>query len=722
MKKCVLMWVAVLGLMVAMLLPTLASDVGGGNLREAAVAQGQFIANVPWTMENRVAKANVTGERLDAFNNGGIFPTTYFEYSRLRFPIRGVMVESNTGTVEQFMEMFDPATTKVEGHGHVPDRSYYVGMDINAFIADVIARVSPTPVTSLKQALTDDSLELLMEGVNLSAASSKAAVGGMNISDASVAYDKLQKGDLLLAWDDNADTAVSPRIHALLVEAVDSVKDEVTVIYPSYNLLLWHLECEECGTRDTYGPSSAALPEHVNSVNYAFASFKRHSDTYPDAGCNGAWKPVYASSWYTRTVSYSDLLGAGVPSGSVCYLPYTLDVYSNPVEPKVEFAADATAETLVGGFAASITSNYRITGVEAVLKQQGGESRTFTSYAASAGWAWEYSDNKLNQALMECAPGSYELTVNVLLGTTEKGKSAFQPIGVFQQAFSVAESSFMLCSDKTQVEQGEPFAVSLTTLEDGYTGVSATLLADVNHYVFDVQASQKASPNTVFTQQTDGGVKAEYYGAALSKDSVAIQFVFAPVRTGGWGASEGIVPFRVSSILASKKAGASREDLCTSRAGGNGFVVAIGRNTQVFRDYVKGYDLVLAYMMVDEMRNQSGNTKLKMSYDGNPMYDVTTSYYNINGNSWLRIYGYITPNADTSKIEKSDKTSPELKYSNDVNQSGHVDITDVQAIANIRNGRMPLEGNMIKWLMADIDRNGVVDMEDQEALVRVLTG
>lgn len=719
MKKHVFVWATVLSLVLTMLPPVSASGVSGADLRNAAVAQTQSIADVPWTLETRIKRTDVTGERLDAFHAGGIFPTTYFEYKRLQFPIRGVLLDSNTGTLEQFMDMFDPEATKVEGHGHVPERISYVGMDVNAFLADVIARVSPTPVTSLKQALTHDSLTPLLNGADLTATSSKTAVAGV-ADELSVAYGELRKGDLLLAWDDNADTAVSPRIHALVVESVDPAKDEVTVIYPSYNLLLWHFECEKCGAQDTYGPSSAALPDHVNSVNYTFSSFKKHQDTYPESGCGGTWRPVYASNWFTRTVSYSDLSGAGVPSGSVCYLPYTLDVYSNPVEPKVEITTDATAETMGGGFGASITSNYCITGVEAVLTQRGGESRTFTSRVGDR-WSLEYRDSKLDQALMECAPGSYELTVNVLLGPTQQSSSPFQPIRVFRQAFSVDESSFMLSCDKTRADQGEQFTVSLTTLEEGFTGVCATLKADAEHYVFDAQASRKASPNTVFTQRADGSVTAEYYGSALSKDSTAFRFVFAPVRTGGWGGSEGITPFRASSILASKQAGASQKDLQLSRAGGNGFVVAIGLNTQVFRDYVKGYDLMLAYMMVDEMRNMSGNTKLMMSYDGAPMYDVTTSHYNIDGNSWLRIYGYITPNADTVKIEKSDKTSPELKYSHDVNQSGHVDIADVQAIANIQNGRMELEGNMIKWLMADIDRNGVVDTEDQEALMRVLT-
>ena len=38
----------------------------------------------------------------------------------------------------------------------------------------------------------------------------------------------------------------------------------------------------------------------------------------------------------------------------------------------------------------------------------------------------------------------------------------------------------------------------------------------------------------------------------------------------------------------------------------------------------------------------------------------------------------------------------------------------------IYSGRMPLAGNEIKWLMADIDRNGKVDVADRDLLVAEL--
>jgi hypothetical protein len=140
----------------------------------------------------------------------------------------------------------------------------------------------------------------------------------------------------------------------------------------------------------------------------------------------------------------------------------------------------------------------------------------------------------------------------------------------------------------------------------------------------------------------------------------------------------------------------------------------------VYKNYAAGQDLILVYLMTDDMRGLNSNSKMPMAYDGQPMYDVTTAHYSINNNSWLRIYGYITENADASKVAKETETCPVLTYSYDVNESGAVDIADVQTISNIASGRLPLDGNFAKWLLADIDRNGVVDSADQLALMGIL--
>ena len=698
----------------AALLPAAsATQISGAQLRAAAVAQAQAIATIPWSTENRIAKGDVTGDRLDAFQAGGILPTTYFEFKRLQFPFRGVMVSENTGTLEAFSAQVDSDVDRVDGFGHMVSTPL-LGMDVNAFIADVLSRVSPTPVTSLKQALTDSTLEALLPGANLSAASSKAAIGS---ADVKAAYDKMGPGDLLLAWDNAAATGEGgqPRIHAMVVQSVDAANDTATVIYPNYALLIWNVECDKCGTQDAYGPSSSALPNHLNSVNYAFGSFKKHSDTYPNSGCDGTWKPVYATGWTMGTVSF-DALANGVTYGSAGYLPYTLDVYAAPVEPKVTLTTSATAATVASGLTGTITSNYRITAVEAVLTPAGGTSRSIITYSTENLRSMDYADPALAKALMECAEGSYTLEIKVHLGNTDFDDGAFAPVSVYKQAFTVSPNAFSMTCDKTRVEQGESFTLTVTALEAGITAMKANVTGDTDNYVFDLAASKAASPNVTFTQK--GDVVTMEYRQPLSAGSAIAKLVYAPKRSGSWGYSEGIVPFQISGVLVSRQADGG--NMVASRAAGSGLVVEIGTNTQIFRNYVPGYDLIVAFMCTSEMINQKGITTLNIAYDGKPMYDVTNAQYNINGERWMRTYAILTPNADVSKLALGTEECPVVTYSNNVNQTGDVDIADVQTIANIRAGRVPLAGNEIKWLLADIDRSGIVDNADQLALMRAL--
>ena len=702
----------------AALLPAAsATQITGAELRAAAVAQAQAIATVPWTTDTRVAKANVTDERLDAFHAGGILPTTYFEYKRLHFPIRGVMVESNSGTLEAFTAQFDPQVTQVEGFNYMSSRLIYTGMDVNAFIADVVGRVSPTQITTLKQALTDSALSALLPGANLSASSSKAAIGD---ADVKAAYTKMGPGDLLLAWDDNAVTGEGgqPRVHAMVVQDVDAANNTATVIYPNYALLLWHLECDKCGAKDTFGPSSSALPNHVNSANYVFDSFKTHTDTYPNANCSGTWKPIYATGWSNTTVSFAELAEAGVTYGSVGYLPYTLNAYSAPVKATASLSTSVSADTLAAGFSGTITSNYRITGAQAVLTPKGGESQTFVSYNIAGGQTMDFVNASLSKVLMESDPGDYELEVFALLGNTDATASPFQPISVYKQAFNIAPDAFRMTCDKVKAEQGESFTLTVTCLNDGITAVRADVTSDNNAYTFDLAASRAASPNVSFTQNGDV-VTFSYRGAPLSQGDVAANLVYSPTRSGSWGYSEGISPFVISGVLISEQPNGG--NMTASRASGSGFIVEVGLNSQLFHNYVPGYDLLLTYMYTPEMRNMNGTSVLTMTYNGTPMYDVTDSHYNINGNSWLRIYAVITENADVGKVATGTETCPVVTYSNNINLTGGFDIADVQAIANIRSGRMPLAGNEAKWFLADVDRNGVVDIADQTALMGALT-
>ena len=694
-----------------------ATQVTGAELRAAAVAQAQAIATVPWSVEGRVAKTNVIDERLNAFHAGGILPTTYFEFVRLQFPFRGVMVESNNGSLEAFMAQFDPEVTVVEGFNHIPNRAVYSGMDVNGYIADVISRVSPnSQVTTLKQALTDSSLEALLPGANLSAASSKAAIGS---ADVKAAYKKMGPGDLLLAWDNAAATGEGgqPRIHAMVVQSVNASANTVDVIYPNYALLLWTLECDQCGTKDTVGPTSSALPDHLTSVNYAFGSYKKHSDTYPSSGCSGSWKPVYATGWTTGTVTFAELAETGALYGSVGYLPYTLDVYAAPVEPKVTLSTAATAQSLVGGFSGTITSNYRIASVEAILTPKGGAGSSFVTNNTKDSYSMDYKDATLSKTLMECQTGDYELEVLVHLGNTISGDSAFPAISIFKQAFTVNPATFNMTCDKTAAEQGEPFTLSITTLEAGIAAMRADVVSDKENYVFDLAASKSASPNATFTQKGDV-VTVEYRGSELPMGGVAAKLVYAPVRSGGWAFSEGITPFMISNVFYSKQANGS---MTASRASGSGIVVNVGLNSQVFRNYVPGYDLLLVYMDAPEMINLTGDSVLTMAYDGKPMYDVTSAHYNINGQRWKRTYAVIVPKADTSKVALGTETCPIVTYSNNINMTGGLDIADLQLLSAIRNGRLALAGNELKFLLADIDRNGAVNTADHTALVSVLT-
>ena len=709
-------------LLTAALLPAAsATQVTEAQLRSAVVAQAQSIATVPWTTDSRVAKADVIDDRLAAFHAGGILPTTYFEYKRLHFPIRGVMVESNPGTLEQFTAQFYPTVTKVEGFSHMTPQARYVGMDANSFLADVVGRVSPVQFTSLKQALTDPALEALLPGLNLSAASSAGALGSVGLSGASQAYAKLGAGDLLLAWDDNSKTGEGgqPRIHTMVVQSVDAANDKVTVIYPTYALLKWHLVCDKCGTTDVVGPTSAALPDHVNSVSYSFGSFKKHSDTYPTATCGGTWTPIHATSWVTETVSFADLFGAGVPYGSVGYLPYTLDVYSKPIAPEATLTTDVTPEMLAAGFEGTITSNCRVSIIEAVLTS-GSSTQTFWLAPTMNGNTAEYNDPALTLALMQCDAGDYNLTINLHFGPTNQDANPFQPIKVYSQDFTLAPSSFRLVSDTEKAQQGETFTLSLKAHEAGYTGVNAFISCDPSLYSFDAAASMAISPNATFTQQADGTINAQYYGPAVEAGGTVLKLVLSPIRNGGWGKTKDLPPFNVARIFASTKEGARAADLIASRADSDLLFVGVGMNTQVYKNYAAGQDLVLVYLMTDDMRGLNSNSKMPMAYDGQPMYDVTTAHYSINNNSWLRIYAYITENADASKVAKETETCPVLTYSYDVNESGAVDIADVQTISNIASGRLPLDGNFTKWLLADIDRNGVVDSADQYALMSIL--
>ena len=697
-----------------------ATSAAEADLRAVAVAQAEAIANVPWTLEDRVVKANVTGQRLDYFNANGIFPTTYFEYERLRFPLRGVMVESNLASLEKFRTMIDDGAAKVSGIGHIGKRDAYYGMDVNAFLTDVLSRVSPAKVTGFRQALTDPSLEALLPGADLNAASSKAAIGSR---DARAAYAKMQPGDLLLAWDDAADVTVEPMIHAMVVKSVDAAKGTAVVIYPSFNLLLWHFKCDLCGKEDTEGPTSAALPGHVNSSGYTFGSFKSHRDTDPSANCGGTWQPVYASTWRTDTVTFDQLAGVGeqkVLDASRGYLPYTVKAYTAaPTPADVKVTTSTTAGTVAGGLRASVSSNYRISSFEAVLTKKGGSVRRFVSAPEWDSWSCEYHDPALDLALLDCDPGDYTLTLDVRSGpVTDPNTLEVPAVRAFELDFSLSEAAMRISLDRTFVHQGQPVQVTISTLEAGMTAVRAVLSYDADNWVFDPAASKAANPKASFTDNGDGTVTAEYYGAALPSGAAAASPVFNARRTGFLPkAAEETGPFYLSGLFSSKKEGATAADLVGFRPDTTPLQVGIGMNAVIYRNYAGGNDLILAFMCTPEMTASTSDSSIAMTYDGHPMIDVSTAHYKVDNDSFVRIYAYLAPAASADKLAVGSTKCVELNYDGDVNMSGWVDMNDVQAIDNIIRGRLPLEGNMTRWLQADVNRDGKADAADMTALI-----
>jgi hypothetical protein len=318
---------------------TVAADtVSEADLRANVIARTQAIMDVDWSIQSRMAKANIAGDQLAAWKAAGIHPTTYFEYDRLHFPFKGVMVHDNAATLEEFAAMAKMEYSKVEGIPHnIYAPAEQKGMDINSFLTDITTHVLDKPLNGLKAALTDPQLTALAQGADFSAASSKAAI---SYEAAKAGYAKLSAGDLLLAWDNDADAVEGghPRIHALVVKEVSG--EQVTVLYPAFSLVLWYFKCSSCGLIETEGPTSAALPEHIASDGYSFGSLKKHG------GCGGEWTPMYGATWRTETVSFDALYGknAEVPYGSFGYLPYTLNVYAQGAKAadiKVSTAIDA---------------------------------------------------------------------------------------------------------------------------------------------------------------------------------------------------------------------------------------------------------------------------------------------------------------------------------------------------------------------------------------------
>ncbi len=700
--------------------PAAAADtVSGADLRAGTVERVEAIMDVDWTLQTRQAKANITGELLDNYKAGGILPTTYFEYKRLQFNYKGVIVEDVPATLEEFAAMASMDASVVPGIPHnIYANAELKGMDINSFLTDISSRVMSEPLTGLRQALTHPELTALAEGANLSAASSKAAIGAQA---AKAGYAKLGKGDLLLAWD-NAATGVEgggPRIHALVVKEVNG--QQVTVMYPAFSLLLWYFKCDTCGVVETEGPTSAALPGHVHSLGYNFGSFMEH------AGCGGTWAPLYATTWRTETVSFDQLYGDNgtVPHAGTGYLPYSFKAYADGTNAaQVKVTSDFNSDNYLLGFTAKITSDHRITSVKAVITRGGQEVCSVENAPALGSKEYTFTNKELNEALRICPGGS----TNTVTLYTRSGPLTGADLadGAYRKAasyeFSVGQDTVKLVGDKTNLEQGEQLRVSVVTLTDGITGLRANVSYDPKSYVFEPEATRAANPGLTITEQ-EGVVTVERYGTGLSSNATAATLIFHAKRTGAFpvDAKDNGQIFCSGSFVSTKE-GAGAADLKAAKPSADIIRTSVGYNTIVYKDFAAGQDLLLLFTATEEQKLNQTDSSLMMTYNGFAMLDVTSLRYETGEGDIQRIYAVITEKADPGKIGTGNTACVEIAATADVNGSGALDISDLQTAANIMNGKLPLTGNEAKWLLADADRNGKVDDRDLAVLWAKLAG
>ena len=130
-------------------------------------------------------------------------------------------------------------------------------------------------------------------------------------------------------------------------------------------------------------------------------------------------------------------------------------------------------------------------------------------------------------------------------------------------------------------------------------------------------------------------------------------------------------------------------------------------------EYVSGYSLVLVYTNYDVIR---------YTYDGNVMMNVSDAGYKAeNGETYEYVYGWVVKgNADTSKIGYTASTAEKVKYSNDVNGSGKVDMRDVVATSGIYNTYETYMADttlMATILLADVDHDKAVDVDDYSVVL-----
>lgn len=732
-------------MLVLSLLPAVSASED--ELRDAVVSQTQSIMDVLWTKQKRNARASADFEAMQA---GGIRPTIYYESDDLFIPFKGVAVSSKSGSLETFVAEIQSADSElVKGVPNLVLEDYndYYGMDMHSFLLDVVSRVSADAPTSFKEALTHKSMVSLAGTVDASAADSKSAADAAAVK---AAYAKLKKGDILLAWNDNADVGKAsntdsatqidyPKLSVLVVKEVNG--DQVTVMYAGYHQPEWHFICDKCGQESIELTYRYPRKHSWYNKSDTWQGFTTHNATYPDADCAGTWEGQYATTWRTETVTFDQLIGgsagSNVPYGSdSTYLPYSLAVYSNgAAKAEAKAISDATPGTISGGFSAKVTSNYRIAGFEAVLTAADGTVQRFPSAVADwKSWSTTYKDPALDLALMEGKSGKYNLELFVKTGCAD-AKGTTPAVSVFSMDFTLSSASLKLTASKSAMTQGEENCITLTTQRAGLAAIKTAVSYDPEWFVFDAARSKAASPNVTFVDNIDdtsinptAQVEVRYAGDALDNNVPAATLYFTSIPRGLYPVTEGIAPFKMLQLSSSTTKGASDAQLEADRADGVG-QITMGYTTTLYKDYAAGNDLLLVFVSnADEALVKK--TTLPMMYGDTLMEEVTQARYHINGNRYLVCFGHIGPNLDPLKVSKNEASgatmSPEIEYhdfdtlTGDVNDSGVVDVADAQTIVNIMNGTLPLEGNVTKWLRADINRDGKVDLKDRDALMSAL--
>lgn len=692
------------------------------ELRQVTANQAKAIAETPWKMPARRSWEKMDEDWKEEMLVQGARTTTLYEYTRVPMPYLGPITEINNVSLEAYKaQLVD---------GFLPDEgtSRYAGMHIHGYLSDVLSRLIPNPILNVKDALTAEGLTPLFTGADLTASSSKEAAAGISYEDAEVAYGQMELGDILLAWDDAADGRVLPRLHVMVISEFDREnRGTVTVTYPMCGNAIYHFVCSSCGMESAEATLGYVLSTHMVSTSSKFARWATHNETYPESGCTGQWEPIGGSTWTTETVSFEQLFGYGdaaVPYGGVCYLPYTLDAYKlgqemTPVEVKATSAA--TGESIAAGFKATVESNYRIVQVDAVLSQLGKPDQVFTNYPAWDAWSYEYQNDALDKALFENTTGSYTLSLKVHSGPVEDPDSMAVPVTeAYKLELELVDPSFYMETSADMIHQGQPLTVTVKTMEDGITGAQVTMDCDREYFALDLAASKSANPKVDLVANEDGTVTVSYFGEAMDVNETVAQVVFKPVRTGKNILSAAKVgPFVITSAQVARTANATAADLGPARAGGEQPRVGVGLNIAVYKEYATGVEMIA--LLVDA-------SEATATYAGQSMFDITRTNLRADGKGFSHVYAYVDYVADPNLVKAeyigtsydASTKDRQMEISMDIDGSGAVDIGDVQTICHIVSGTLPLEGNVNKFLLADVDRNGKVEMTDAKLVFEEL--